>query len=63
MAKTPPQRDDASTGGGIGDIPAQPVNPALPGSGETDPRFDSTGTDTRPANDTDAPGDPRRRER
>lgn len=63
MAKPPSRLDDAHTGGGIGDIPAQPINPAVPGSGDTDPRFDSDGVETRERNDTDDPGDPRRAER
>lgn len=43
--------DEASHGGGIGDIPAQPVNPSSPNSGETDPILNSDGVDTHPDGD------------
>jgi hypothetical protein len=46
MSNTPKQ-DDARTGGGIGDIPAQPIDPAAIGSGSTDPQHDGDGVDIR----------------
>lgn len=63
MTRSQPKLDDAHTGGGIGDIPAQTINPAVPGNGDTDPRFTADGVDTHVRGDEDKPGDPRRLER